>query len=212
MKARGVLNQYQRFPNHSSKRCCPHWQFESQEYAAIEAQLNQARMALVQIEETGIIDQYAELQEALAQIDAGQKELDQAKGSNRVIGCRGTAGRIKIRLDLLAMKDKNKREAQRDGRLWRKVRPNMKKALIMGRQKRKKAFAKAEEELREAKKEIDDAWKKVDDILNPFMCLRKQNRIYQFENDSAIVEELRGPLIFFFLVAALVCSTTMRHR
>nr|PZN10494.1 MAG: ABC transporter permease [Caldicoprobacter oshimai] len=218
----GVLNQYHQLSEtirSLEEMLSRIGNSESQEYAAIEAQLNQARMALVQIEETGIIDQYAELQEALAQIDAGQKELDQAKeeANRKLSAAEAQLAELKSKLDFARNEiDKNKREAQKGWKALEKGKAEYEKGLAdyeVAKKEAEEAFAKAEEELREAKKEIDDAWKKVDDIPKPkvYVLTRKQNIGYiSFENDSAIVEGIAKVLpIFFFLVAALVCSTTM---
>lgn len=70
-----------------------------------------------------------------------------------------------------------------------------------------------EEKMAEAEAELLDARRKVDEINDPdtFVLGRNTNVGYVcFESDSNIVEDVAGVFpIFFFLVAALVCMTTM---
>ncbi len=70
-----------------------------------------------------------------------------------------------------------------------------------------------EEKLADAEKEIADAEKKLADIDEPegYLLDRSTNVGYAcFENDSAIVQQVASVFpVFFVLVAALVCMTTM---
>lgn len=72
-----------------------------------------------------------------------------------------------------------------------------------------------EEQIADAKAEIEDAQKEVDDIEEPdtYVLDRTTNIGYAcFESDSNIVEGVANVFpIFFFLVAALVCITTMNR-
>lgn len=74
-------------------------------------------------------------------------------------------------------------------------------------------FAKAEKEFKEARKELKEAREEIDDIETPdtYVLDRYTNVGYAcFENDSAIVDSIARVFpIFFFLIAALVCMTTM---
>ncbi len=74
-------------------------------------------------------------------------------------------------------------------------------------------IADAEKEIEKAEKEIKDAEADINDIPTPsiFTLTRFDNVGYVcFENDSNIVEGISKIFpIFFFLVAALVCVTTM---
>ena len=74
-------------------------------------------------------------------------------------------------------------------------------------------FADAEKKLADAKDEIDDGQKEIDDIekADVFVLNRDTNVGYAcFENDSTIVDGVARVFpIFFFIVAALVCMTTM---
>lgn len=74
-------------------------------------------------------------------------------------------------------------------------------------------FAKAEAELTDAEKELDDAQEQVDALKKPayYALDRMANTGYAaFDNDTSIVEGIAKVFpVFFFLVAALVCSSTM---
>lgn len=74
-------------------------------------------------------------------------------------------------------------------------------------------FAKAEAEFKDARKELRDAKEEINDIETPdtYVLDRTTNIGYAcFENDSNIVDGIAKVFpIFFFLVAALVCMTTM---
>lgn len=73
--------------------------------------------------------------------------------------------------------------------------------------------AEFEEKIADAEKEIADAEEEIEDIKSPdtYVLDRNTNIGYAlFENDSEIVEQVARVFpIFFILVAALVCMTTM---
>lgn len=75
------------------------------------------------------------------------------------------------------------------------------------------SLAEFEEKIADAEAEIADAEQEIDDIKNPdtYLLDRNTNIGYAlFENDSEIVEQVAKVFpIFFILVAALVCVTTM---
>ncbi len=74
-------------------------------------------------------------------------------------------------------------------------------------------LAEFETEIADAEAELTDARKELDDLTAPelYVLTRDTNTGYvTFESDSQIVEKLSAIFpIFFFLIAALVCSTTM---
>lgn len=82
-----------------------------------------------------------------------------------------------------------------------------------GKSEADSSFADAEKELEDAKAKIDDGKKNIADIKKPetFVFTRDINTGYVgFENDANIVNEVAKVFpVFFFLVAALVCITTM---
>lgn len=74
-------------------------------------------------------------------------------------------------------------------------------------------FQEAEAELQDAETEIKDGWEALSELEKPEVYLldRSTNVGYaSFENDSGIVDGIAKVFpIFFFMVAALVCITTM---
>ena len=82
-----------------------------------------------------------------------------------------------------------------------------------GKAEAEREFADAETELNDAEVEIADAYKELDDLreADTYTLTRKENAGYvSFENDTSIVKAVAVVFpVFFFLVAALVCVTTM---
>ena len=84
-----------------------------------------------------------------------------------------------------------------------------------GRADADKEFADAETELRDAEDEVADAREKLKDLRHAttYMLTREENTGYAcFESDTSIVAAISVVFpVFFFLVAALVCMTTMKR-
>lgn len=76
-------------------------------------------------------------------------------------------------------------------------------------------LARYEEQTAEGQQEIDDALAELEELEKPsvYVLTRNENVGYVcFENDSSIVEGMANVFpVFFFLVAALVCVTTMNR-
>lgn len=74
-------------------------------------------------------------------------------------------------------------------------------------------FRDAEAELAQAERKIEDAEKELKEIEEPelYMQTRDDNLGFSsFESNSDIVDSIAKVFpVFFFLIAALVCSTTM---
>ena len=87
------------------------------------------------------------------------------------------------------------------------------KQLKQQERKADSEFAKAKKELDDAKDKLDEAQEKIDDmeIGNSFALSRKENMGYtSFDSNSSIVSNIAKIFpLFFFLIAALVCMTTM---
>ncbi|HBN85309.1 MAG TPA: hypothetical protein DDZ89_15870 [Clostridiales bacterium] len=191
----------------------------SEEYVAISQQLNQAKEAVKQIEESGVVEQYGQLQKSLAMINEGQKKLDQerAEAIQLLEDAKKKLLDAKVLLDSGKEKIEENKKAISEGRkTLEEARLEYEKGLAEyedGRKEAEDSFAEAEEELAEGLAEIEDAWNEIADIpkADVFVLNRNYNIGYaSFENDSSIVEGLATVLpIFFFLVAAMVCSTTM---
>lgn len=90
-----------------------------------------------------------------------------------------------------------------------------KEELEDGWEKYHDALAEFEEETAKAKEELDEAREDIASIKRPdtYVLGRNTNIGYAcFENDSNIVEGIANVFpVFFFLVAALVCMTTMNR-
>lgn len=75
------------------------------------------------------------------------------------------------------------------------------------------SFTEAEEEIAQTYADLEEAEQELDDIEEPsvYVLTRSENVGYAaFEQDSAIIEKISVVFpVFFFLVAALVCVTTM---
>ena len=87
--------------------------------------------------------------------------------------------------------------------------------LAEGREEYEDAKAEFEEEIADAQKKIDDAREELADIEEPddYVLTRETNIGYAcFDNDANIVEAVSNVFpVFFFLVAALICMTTMNR-
>lgn len=87
--------------------------------------------------------------------------------------------------------------------------------LIQGREDYDKARAELEEQIAQTEQEIAKAETEIASIKKPdtYVLGRDTNVGYTlFENDSSIVEGIANVFpVFFFLVAALVCMTTMNR-
>ena len=85
--------------------------------------------------------------------------------------------------------------------------------LEKARQEAADGFAEAEEELADARRELDDGWNELGSLEEPtaYLLGRGTNVGYAcLENDSQIVSSIAKVFpVFFFLVAALICVTTM---
>ncbi len=87
--------------------------------------------------------------------------------------------------------------------------------LADGKKEYEDAKTEFEEEVADAQKKIDDAQAELEDIEEPdtYVLTRNTNIGYAcYENDSNIVAGIADVFpVFFFLVAALVCMTTMNR-
>ena len=192
---------------------------DSEEFISLQGQLDQTRAAVAEIEATGMIQQYAALQNSLSQLDAGQKEIEQGKdeASRQFAAAEVQLVNAKSQLDSGREQiEKNKQDIRTGKAALEEGKSEYEKGLLEyedAKEEAKDAFAEAEEELSKAGKEIEDARIEVDGISEPTVHVldRSYNAGYaNFESDSSIVAGIAKVLpIFFFLVAALVCSTTM---
>lgn len=87
--------------------------------------------------------------------------------------------------------------------------------LEEGKEEYEDAKAEFDEEIADAQKKIDDAREELADIEEPdcYVLTRDTNIGYAcFDSDASIVEAISNVFpVFFFLVAALICMTTMNR-
>ncbi len=143
-----------------------------------------------------------QLQDAAAQIEASRKQLENGEWE-LYVGITEALAEGRRQLD--------------DG--WKQLEDGElqyidgMKEYEAGKAEAEEEFAKAEKELGQALEELEDAQMRVDALEEPtFYALdRYSNTGYaSFDNDTKIVDGVAKIFpVFFFLVAALVCSSTM---
>lgn len=138
----------------------------------------------------------AQLEEARAQIEAAREQLSEGKAQLR-------EGQNQIADAWAELADKEEELSDAEEKA---------KEGWLDYEEARQEF---EEKIADAEKELEDAQKEIDDIEEPdyYVLGRNTNIGYVcFENDSSIVEGIADVFpIFFFMVAALVCITTMNR-
>ncbi|SHO52844.1 FtsX-like permease family protein [Anaerocolumna xylanovorans] len=191
----------------------------STEYKTYAAQLEQVKQALAQMDDSDVIKQYQALTVSLAQINAAQAQLDISKETANAKFASTKKQLVLAESQLTEAKQtlENYKKQIADGKT---ALADAKKQYDDGLKNYNKAKKETEDSLSDAKYKladalgkINDAKAKVQDIAKPtcYVLDRSKNVGYAgFENDSSVVEGIAKIFpIFFFLVAALVCSTTM---
>ena len=154
----------------------------NQQIAGIDAQIDEvnAQVADIDAKTKEVKEGKAQLEEGIAKAEKGIKQADS-----------GLAELNKKEKELKANKKKLRREEE----------------------KADSEFEKAKRELDDAKDKLDEAQEKIDtmDIGNAYALSRKENMGYaSFDSNSSIVSNISKIFpLFFFLIAALVCMTTM---
>lgn len=167
--------------------------------------LSQAYAADVQLNSV-----YAQLAEAAVQLEAGEAELEEAKFQL-------ADGRIQLEEGRAEIEDA-KREI-RDGKKTLEEKKqelaDAKEELADGFKEYEEAYADYLVEIADAEAELVDARQEIADIERPdtYVLGRNTNIGYVcLESDADIVNGIANVFpIFFFLVAALVCITTMNR-
>ena len=171
-----------------------------------------------------LTDGEAEYAEGLAELDDGRRELEDARAElaeareKRADGRRELAdGKAELADAGRELRDARKELERAPGELadareelddgWREYND--------GRAEADEEFADAERELREAEEELADAREKLADLktASTYVLTREENTGYAcFRSDTSIIEAISVVFpVFFFLVAALVCMTTMKR-
>ena len=189
------------------------------QYQEITSNLAQLEMAKKEIDESGVRDLYLSLRNALKELDEGQAKLDEGKSlaNAEFVKAEKELAKAKEELDsALDMLNSSQRELEDGKRALEEGKAELRDGFAEyeeGKAEALESFAEAEEELADARIKIDDAKKEIADLKHPetFVFDRSHNTGYSsFDDDSSIVAGIAKVLpIFFFLVAGLVCSTTM---
>lgn len=135
------------------------------------------------------LPEYAQIQEGLAQVEAGKAQIAAAESTL----------------------DKNEQELQEK----KKELDEANQEYEDGLQEYQEAEEEFQEKIAEAREKLEDAQEEIDSLEEPdyYVLGRNTNIGYAcFESDSEIVNGIANVFpIFFFLVAALVCMTTMNR-
>lgn len=192
---------------------------DNENYMLLQNQLMQTEGAIARIEASGVIGQYNELKNASVQLDAGQEALNKAEeeATRQFQEAEEQLKLAKTQLNEGKQEIGENRQKLANGWLalaygkaeYEKGRSDYESA----RAEADEEFTKAKKELADAEEKIRDARKQVEDIpeAKVYVLDRNTNMGYaNFDNDSSIVNGIAKVLpIYFFMVAALVCLTTM---
>lgn len=189
------------------------------ELADREASLAAAREQIMAKEAAldAMRQQYGDHAQAAAEFLAAQEAVSQAKqqlaqGEAAISTAREEVEAAKREL---AAKRKELSEAEEELVEAEAELADGKRELADGWQEYEDAYAEFEAEIAEAEAKLADARAEIEDIKAPdtFVLGRDTNIGYVcFENDSGIVDGIANVFpVFFFLVAALVCMTTMNR-
>jgi putative ABC transport system permease protein len=152
----------------------------------------------------------AQLWQQLAQLDAQQAALDAQRNQLESSEAELTAGEKQLAAAKRELSSQEEQLNEQEQKL-----ADAEKELADGQKEYEDGLQTLDEKTADAKEEIADAQKQIDEIQEPdvYVLGRDTNIGYaSYENDSMIVAGIAKVLpFFFFLVAALVCMTTMNR-
>lgn len=152
----------------------------------------------------------AQLQQQLAQLDAQQAVLDAQRNQLESSAAELAAGEKQLAAAKQELSSQEEQLNEQEQKL-----ADAEKELADGQKEYEDGLQTLDEKTADAKEEIADAQKQIDEIQEPdvYVLGRDTNIGYaSYENDSTIVAGIAKVLpFFFFLVAALVCMTTMNR-
>lgn len=158
---------------------------------AIDEQTYAAGIAKI---DEGTKTETAKLEASIAEIDKGIAKAEAGLAQAQTGLAQAQAG----------LEELNKQEKKLE---------SSKKQLKKEEKKADSEFDKAKKELDDAKDKLDEAQEKIDDLDkgNSYALSRTENAGYSsFDSNSSIVSNIAKIFpVFFFLIAALVCMTTM---
>lgn len=200
---------------------------------AIEAGLVEAEKKRVELEsgKQQLIEAKTQLQTYRLELDNAKQQLDQ--GQNALNGAKGQLeeGQQEIEEGKSALEEAKKELAEGENAIKsarRKIKEgeetlaekeqelaDAKEEYEKGEREYQDGLAEYEERIADAEEKITDAEQELADLKQPetYVLGRDTNIGYVcFESDSNIVEGIANVFpVFFFLVAALVCTTTMNR-
>lgn len=160
--------------------------------------------------ESGMSASPAQLWQQLAQLDAQQAALDAQRNQLESSEAELTAGEKQLAAAKRELSSQEEQLNEQEQKL-----ADAEKELADGQKEYEDGLQTLDEKTADAKEEIADAQKQIDEIQEPdvYVLGRDTNIGYaSYENDSTIVAGIAKVLpFFFFLVAALVCMTTMNR-
>ena len=152
----------------------------------------------------------AQLWQQLAQLDTQQAALDAQRNQLESREAELAAGEKQLAAAKQELSSQEKQLNEQEQKL-----ADAEKELADGQKEYEDGLQALDEKTADAKEEIADAQKQIDEIQEPdvYVLGRDTNIGYaSYENDSMIVAGIAKVLpFFFFLVAALVCMTTMNR-
>ena len=169
---------------------------DQQEIAGFKEQIADIDVKIAEIDQdiSNINKEISEADSKLAEIEAGKKQLEE--------GISQVEGGLEKTQDGLDEISRQQRKIDKGRR-----------TLNSERNRAETEFEKAERELEDAKDKLDEAQEKIDDMElgNSYALSRMDNAGYSsFDSNSSIVSNIAKIFpVFFFLIAALVCMTTM---
>ena len=208
----------QAYDEYSASRASSDAQFAASQ-AAIDSQRAALNSALLAAQASGDVAQEAIIQGQITALDAAQAQLDakRSAANAQYNAAEAQLNATKAQLDAAPAQIAYGRAQIEAGKHDLYVAQDQ---YDKGMQEYLDAKAEAEEKLNDAQQKLDDAKTKIDDAKADIADLerpdvyvfdREMNAGYScFENDSAIVAGISKVFpLFFFLIAALVCMTTM---
>ena len=169
----------------------------------VNGQLSALNAARLQLEEAGtqLAQNRTAFEQQKAQLEAGSQQLQNAEA--QLSAAQGELQSGAAQIDEASRQLSSAKQELADGR----------KAYEEARQEADKKFEEAEQQLADAQRELADGRQKISELEKPdsYTLDRTSNIGYVcFDSDSNIVAGIAKVFpIFFFLVAALVCTTTM---
>jgi putative ABC transport system permease protein len=168
---------------------------------------------------TQLAEAEAQLDGAEAQLDGAEAELNTKKqeAENQFAQAKKQLDASKAELDQAAQEIQQSRQTINNGaETLEQAKAEYADGLAdyeAAKAEAEEQLAEAEEKLADARAELDDGWQELSELAEPttYLLERDINVGYvSFENDAGIVEGISRVFpIFFFMVAALVCITTM---